>query len=78
MIRLVDKTNELFENGELLLKGVRGRLKWELKFTVAGGKTILNKIKHINYNVLNYRPTLNKLDWVKISLNLLFNKNDRL
>jgi squalene synthase HpnC len=78
MIQLVDKTNELFENGENLLKGVKGPLKWELKFTVTGGKTILNKIKQIDYNVLNYRPTLNKLDWVRISLNLLFNKNGRL
>lgn len=78
MIHMVDKTNELFKNGDILLKKVTGRLRWELRFTVSGGLTILNKIKNIDYNVLNYRPKLNKLDWTKIGLNLLLTKNGRL
>lgn len=78
MVEMVDKTGDLFTNGISLLDKVTGRLKWELKFTVSGGMTILNKIKDINFNVLNYRPRLNKLDWAKIGLNLLLTKNGRL
>jgi squalene synthase HpnC len=78
MIQMVNKTSDLFKNGEILLKKVTGRLRWELSFTVSGGLTILNKIKNIDYNVLNYRPKLNKLDWTKIGLNLLLAKNSRL
>lgn len=75
MIKLVNKTCNLFDKGMPLFQMVNGRLKWELKFTVKGGLDILNKIRQIDYNVLAIRPTLNKLDWTKIALNLFFNRN---
>ena len=78
MIQMVNKTNDLFKNGEMLFKKIKGRLNWELKFTVSGGITILNKIKDIDYNVLNYCPRVNKLDWIKIGLNLLLKRDSRL
>jgi hydroxysqualene synthase len=75
MISLVKKTDDLFKKGFPLFENVHGRLKWELKLTAMGGRTILKKIEHIEYNVLNYRPKLNLLDWTKILINFLLNKN---
>ncbi len=78
MISLIDKTKDLFRNGLPLLEKVSGRLKWELRFTIEGGLALLNKIADTNYNVLQIRPKLNKLDWTKITLNLLTQRNGAL
>ena len=78
MKSLVDRTTNLFKSGLPLFERLRGRLKWELKFTVRGGMAILDKIADIEYNVLKTRPVLNKLDWTKIGLNLALNRNGML
>jgi len=78
MVELVSKTSALFDKGIPLLQMVSGRLKWELKFTINGGLAILSKIRHIDYNVLRIQPLLNKLDWTKITLNLVINRNGNL
>lgn len=78
MVELVNKTHDLFDKGAPLLGMIKGRLKWELKFTINGGLAILNKIRQYDYNVLAIRPALNKLDWTKIALNLLINRNGNL
>jgi squalene synthase HpnC len=76
MISLVEQTMDLFKKGYPLLRKVGGRLRWELRFTVEGGTAILNKIRGVDYDVLQSRPKLNKLDWAKIALNLLTHRND--
>ncbi len=67
MAALVVDTRQIFTSGEPLLQHLRGRLKWELKFTYRGGVTILDKIEEIGYNVLSQRPVINKIDWLKIA-----------
>jgi hydroxysqualene synthase len=62
----VDFTEAYFQQGAPLPELVRGRLKLELRATTLGGQCILNKIRKINYNVLNHRPVLNL--WDKLSL----------
>lgn len=63
---LTQVTRKLFLQGIPLLNHLRGRLKWELKFTVLGGLEILKKIEDMDYNVLETRPVLRKGDWLKI------------
>lgn len=68
---LTQVTRELFLQGIPLLTHLRGRLKWELKFTILGGLAILKKIEEIDYNVLQTRPVLRKGDWLKIAANVI-------
>ena len=63
---LIDQTKSLYNNGFPLLYSVKGRLRWELKFTLAGGEQVLEKIANNKINLLYYRPILNKRDWLRI------------
>ena len=66
--RNINRTKKMFEEGSGLLKFLNGRLKYEIKWTILGGEEILKKIEKNNYNVLKYRPKLNKIDFVKLLL----------
>ena len=66
--RNINRTKKMFEKGSSLLKFLNGRLKYEIKWTILGGEEILKKIEKNNYNVLKYRPKLNKIDFVKLLL----------
>ncbi len=65
---LIETTRGLFRQGLPLLRRIRGRLKWELKFTVMGGLAVLDKIEKLDYNVLQYRPALTRGDWARIAI----------
>ncbi len=71
MIFLVNKTEQLFDEGKELMKlttedETLKRLTWELNLTWLGGKEILKKIKLIDYDVLHKRPKLNFFDKIKL------------
>jgi hydroxysqualene synthase len=62
----VDYTDFYYQKGYPLLNQVSGRLRWELRATYLGGQGILNKIRKMDYNVLENRPAWSALD--KVSL----------
>lgn len=66
MCELVEMTRIFFERGRSIVKHTSGRLKFELKATIAGGEEILKKIRQINYNVLSERVSLNNFDKIKL------------
>ncbi len=63
----VDRTQLLFDEGRNLLKFLKGRLKYEIKWTILGGETILSKIRRNDYNVF-IRPGLKKTDFFALLL----------
>ena len=63
---LSEKTQSLFDKGKPLFYSIRGRLRWELYFTVRGGMEILNKVARLGSKILQTRPVLSKRDWMKI------------
>ncbi|MEO8664719.1 MAG: squalene synthase HpnC [Ignavibacteria bacterium] len=63
---LVKETKKYFIEGNEIIDLVKGRLKLELKATIAGGMKILDKIEKINYNVLSERVSINNIDKLKI------------
>lgn len=63
----IDRASKLLEEGIKLLEFLPGRLKIEIKWTVLGGKKILNKIRGNNYNIFT-RPKLNKFDFLMLLL----------
>jgi squalene synthase HpnC len=52
------KTRELFDTGRPICDAVRGRLRWELRFTWLGGMRILENIEAAGFDVLSHRPTI--------------------
>ena len=70
---LVDKTYILFSEGKEITNTVNGRLRYELKATIAGGVEILKKIEKINYSVLSQRVKLNKAEKIKLLGKIIFN-----
>ena len=66
MKHLTERTKLLFEEGRKITNYVSGRLRYELKITIAGGMEILNKIEKINYNVLSQRVTISNIDKLKL------------
>lgn len=62
----VERSRKLFHDGRELLSFLPVRLRLQILVTIKGGEGILNKIEEINYNVLEKRPTLSKIDFLKI------------
>jgi len=56
----VDRIQGLFDEGKKLISQLKGRLKFEIGWTVAGGEEILERIRKNNYNVLGFRPKIGK------------------
>ncbi|MBE2228206.1 MAG: squalene synthase HpnC [Ignavibacteria bacterium] len=68
-----ERTQAIFDEGKKLIELTAGnadtkKLSKELKLTWLGGTTILAKIKEIDYNVLNQRPTISGFDKLRIFL----------
>ncbi len=60
----VERAQALFDDGKNLLKYLNGKFKFEIKWTVAGGEKVLEKIRKNDYNVFTKRPKLNKIDFI--------------
>lgn len=69
----VERTEKLFEKGEEILRYLPLNLKFQIKLTILGGRRILEKIKRINFDTLNNRPVLTKIDYIIILFRLIFN-----
>lgn len=69
----VDRTQQLFDEGREIIGYLSGRFKYEILWTVSGGEKILSKIRKNDYDVLNHRPGLNKIDFIKLLIKSVFN-----
>ncbi len=65
MQKQVERTKAMFEEGKGLLNYLSGGLKKEIAWTILGGEEILKKIEANNYDTLNFRPAINKLDLIR-------------
>jgi squalene synthase HpnC len=66
----VERADKILEEGQKLLEFLPGRLKTEIKWTILGGKEVLNKIKKNSFNIFT-RPKLNKFDFLILFLKSL-------
>jgi squalene synthase HpnC len=60
-----DGTRRLFDDGRVVVDGVNGRLKWELRATWLGGVRILQQLQASGYDVFRQRPSL---EWTDAAL----------
>ncbi|MFZ1289449.1 MAG: squalene synthase HpnC [Melioribacteraceae bacterium] len=71
----VNRTKKMFLEGRKILNFLPFRLRLQILVTIKGGEEILNKIKKLNYDVINQRPKLNKIDFINIFLStIIFGK----
>jgi squalene synthase HpnC len=56
----------MLEEGSALGRELPGRVGLEIRATIAGGTSILDKIDAVRGDVFRHRPTLDKLDWIRI------------
>jgi len=68
----VERAQILFDDGKNLLKYLNGRFKIEIKWTLAGGEKILDKIRKNDYDVFTKRPKLDKIDFISLFIKSIF------
>lgn len=68
----VERAQLLFDEGKTLLKYLNGRFKIEIKWTIAGGEKILEKIRQNDYDVFSKRPKLNKIEFTLLLVKNIF------
>ncbi|MCX6170937.1 MAG: squalene synthase HpnC [Ignavibacteriales bacterium] len=69
----VDRTKKLFREGRKLLPRLPKELKRQIQMTINGGEKILEIIEEYNYDVLHSRPSLTKLDYIKLFFRTFLN-----
>jgi phytoene synthase len=67
LLDVADRTRRLFERGRGVATGVRGRLRWELRATWAGGMRALQRTEAIGFDVFRHRPSLGWRDAAPIA-----------
>jgi squalene synthase HpnC len=68
----VERAQSLFDEGKNLLKYLEGKFKIEIKWTIAGGEKILEKIRKNDYDVFTKRPKLNRMDFISLLIKSIF------
>ena len=56
----INRADDFFQKGLPLAKSLTGKIRIDVECFSRGGMKILDKIRKINYNVLNHRPTISK------------------
>jgi hydroxysqualene synthase len=62
----IARTRELFARGSPLPELVNPGLRLQLRLTWLGGMTILSKIESVGYDVFRRRPSLSRIDFLKL------------
>ena len=62
------RTRQFFEQGKALPGRVAPQLRVQLRLTWLGGMSVLDKIGRVGYDVFQHRPSLSKLDFVRLYL----------
>ena len=68
----VVRIEEMFVEGRKLIPFLKGRIRFEIAWTILGGEKILDKVKKSNYNIFNNRPILSKLDFLNLLCRSIF------
>jgi len=66
------RARAMLENGRPLTHALPGRIGLELRFIVAGGGKVLDKIDAVNGDVFRHRPVLTRWDWLALAPGALF------
>jgi squalene synthase HpnC len=62
----VERAETMLQNGKPLGRILPGRMGLEMRLIIAGGETIIRKLKVVNGDVFHKRPTIKAWDWPAI------------
>ena len=68
----INRTQDLFDEGKMIVSYLPGRFKYEIKWTIAGGEKILDKIRKQDYDVFSKRQKLTKMDFFTLFIKNIF------
>ncbi len=68
----VGRVLEMFAQGKPLLNLLKGRIRYEIAWTIAGGSAILNKIRKNDYNIFSSQVILSKQDFFGLFIKSFF------
>jgi squalene synthase HpnC len=63
----IERSRALMLAGAPLVHSLRGRLGWEIRFTVQGGLRILARLEKVCGDVFRHRPALGPFDWLRMA-----------
>ena len=69
----VERNERLFREGEALFPFLPFPLKQQIRITVAAGLKILDKIKMLDYNTIDFRPEITKFEVLSLVFNSVIN-----
>jgi len=72
MRELVNITDRMFLDGAPLVPLLNGVFKFEISWTILGGRKVLDKIRKIDYNVHHERVRLSKFDLLQLGIASFF------
>lgn len=72
MDKQINRVRSMMREGSLLTRFLKGRLRFNLKMTVAGGLRILEKLEQDTSRGLNQRLVLSKKNWLGILIKEIF------
>jgi squalene synthase HpnC len=72
MRELVNITDQMFIDGQPLIPLLNGVFRYEISWTVLGGRKILEKIRKIDYNVHCERVRLSKFELLQLGMSSFF------
>lgn len=71
MLYQIERVRNLFVHGKNILKYLPRSLRFQIKWTILGGEKILQKIKDLDYDVLNNRPKLSRKEYLLLMIKAL-------
>jgi squalene synthase HpnC len=66
------RARSMLQDGRPLTRALSGRIGLELRFVVAGGGRILDKIDAVSGDVFHHRPVLTRRDWLALAPGAIF------
>jgi phytoene synthase len=71
---LIERTRDLFRTGQPLGRLVGGGPGFEIRLVCQGGRTILDKIERVDYDVFHRRPEIRTLDKISLFLGTILGR----
>lgn len=70
----LQRVEQLLQSGKPLGNILKGRIGLEMRMIIAGGERIIAKLRQVDGDIFQHRPTLNQWDWVTMLLKALFKR----
>jgi phytoene/squalene synthetase len=64
----LSRVEQQLQSGKPLGNILKGRIGLEMRMIIAGGERIIAKLRKVDGDIFQHRPTLNQWDWITMLL----------